>query len=193
MLRRSLIGLIVVASLLALAAPALAGGWAVITLDALPQDVRAGQPFQIGFVVRQHGRTPTNIDLDGRPLVPIVRAIMQGESKALHFEARQQGDTGHYVVDITLPNAGTWDWSIEAPTFYVQTIEQGNQSSARFAPLAVLPATPAPAVAAPFAPFLGIDPAVLRWAGLALLFAALVLGLVSRREQAVRRPSAAGD
>jgi hypothetical protein len=194
MFRRSLIAMVVVGALLVLAAPALAGGWAVITLDALPQDVRAGQPFQVGFVVRQHGRTPTNIDLNGRPLVPIVRATLQGEANTLRFEAHQQGDTGHYAVDITLPAAGAWDWSIEAPTFYVQTIEQGNQSSARFAPLTVLPVPAAAPTAPPPAPaFLGLEPAALRWAGVLLLFAALALALVSQRQRGVWRRGAAGD
>jgi len=198
MFRRSLIAMVVAAALLVLAAPALAGGWAVITLDALPQDVRAGQPFQLGFVVRQHGRTPVNIDLNGRPLAPVVRAAMPGQTEALRFEARQQGDTGHYVADITLPAAGSWDWSIEAPTYYIQTIEQGlNQSSARFAPLVVLPAAPAP-VPAPTAPplasaLMGVEPAALRWAGLLLLCAALALALASQRQRGVWRRRAAGD
>jgi hypothetical protein len=41
-----------------LAIPTFAGGWAVITLDALPTGVVAGEPFNIGFTVLQHGKTP---------------------------------------------------------------------------------------------------------------------------------------
>ena len=42
------------------------GGWAVVTVDDLPDYVVAGQPVRLSFVVRQHGMTP----LDGlRPSV----------------------------------------------------------------------------------------------------------------------------
>jgi hypothetical protein len=79
MFRRSIIAFtMVVVAMLALAAPALAGGWAVVTLDSLPREVRAGQSFQLGFVVRQHGITPTNQDLDGKPLKPVLTARKQG-------------------------------------------------------------------------------------------------------------------
>ena len=43
---------------MAFTVPALAGGWAVITLDELPGQVEANQPLEIGFMVRQHGVTP---------------------------------------------------------------------------------------------------------------------------------------
>jgi len=46
-----------------------AGGWAVITLDDLPDHAVAGKPIKLVFVVRQHGRTL----LTG--LQPRVRAI----------------------------------------------------------------------------------------------------------------------
>jgi len=75
MIRRSILSCaVVVAALLALAAPALAGGWAVITLDSLPKEVRAGQPLHLGFVIRQHGRTPVNTDWDGHALKPVLTA-----------------------------------------------------------------------------------------------------------------------
>src|SRR5438552_12328434 len=69
MARRSIFAFILATlAMLALAVPALAGGWAVLTLDSLPREVRAGTSIQLGFVVRQHGKTPTNKDLDGNPL-----------------------------------------------------------------------------------------------------------------------------
>ena len=193
MFRRSMFALVMVAiALLALAAPVLAGGWAVITLDELPQGVRAGQAFQVGFVVRQHGKTPTNLDLNGKPLKPMVIAQKQGDSKPIQFAALQQGDAGHYVADITLPSEGTWDWSITAPTFYIETNGKSNGTAANFAPLTVLPAVasapaapaeaapaPAPAQAAPS--ILGLDMATLRWAGGLLLVVAGAIALISRR------------
>src|SRR5262245_54546848 len=108
MARRSIFAFVlVILALLALAAPALAGGWAVLTLDALPREVRAGQSFQVGFMVRQHGKTPTNNDLNGNPLKPMLTATKQGAAaETIRAEAHQQGSTGHYVVDLTFPSDG---------------------------------------------------------------------------------------
>jgi len=83
MLRRSIFGFwAAIVALLALATPALAGGWAVVTLDSLPREVRAGASFQLGFTVLQHGKTPTNLDLNGKPLKPVITAVKQGDKAA---------------------------------------------------------------------------------------------------------------
>jgi cytochrome c2 len=100
-----------VTALLILAAPALAGGWAVVTLDELPTQVVAGQSLTIGFVVRQHGRTP----LDG--LTPQIRATRADAPGSFTVTARPQGETGHYQATLTFPSAGAWDWTIDAFSF----------------------------------------------------------------------------
>ena len=33
------------------------GGWAVVTVDDLPDSIVAGKPVSLSFAVRQHGRT----------------------------------------------------------------------------------------------------------------------------------------
>jgi cytochrome c2 len=86
----------------------LAGGWAVITLDELPGPVRAGQPFAVGFIVRQHGHTPMG------SLDPIITAQLTNSGKPLVVHAKPQGNMGHYVATLVLPKAGTWNWSIQA-------------------------------------------------------------------------------
>jgi cytochrome c2 len=91
-----------------LVSPALAGGWAVITLDELPGEIVAGQPLEIGFTVRQHGVTL----MDG--LEPTVHARQAGFT--LTEQAKAQGETGHYVATLTFPQAGEWTWSIQAFT-----------------------------------------------------------------------------
>lgn len=93
---------------LALAIPALAGGWAVITLDELPTSVVAGEPFTVGFTVLQHGRTPM-ADLD-----PVIIA-RSGDEKVTVF-VKEEGKPGHYAVDMTLPYEGEWEWTIQAFT-----------------------------------------------------------------------------
>jgi hypothetical protein len=90
------------------AVPAFAGGWAVITLDALPTGVVAGEPFTVGFTVLQHGKTPM------AGLDPVITARAGGE-KVTAF-ARPEGRTGHYSATLTLPMEGSWEWSIQAFT-----------------------------------------------------------------------------
>ena len=50
---------LMVPTLLSLPALAwLAGGWAVVTVEQLPDYVEAGKPLTLTFMVRQHGVTP---------------------------------------------------------------------------------------------------------------------------------------
>lgn len=98
-------GLLIALMLLSVT-PALAGGWAVITLDELPGQVVAGEPLEVGFTVRQHGVTP----MDG--LTPIVSARYAGLT--VNEQARPQGETGHYVAVLNFPQPGAWEWSIQA-------------------------------------------------------------------------------
>jgi hypothetical protein len=196
MARRSIFAFgLVVLAMLALAAPALAGGWAIVTLDSLPRELRAGENIQLGFMVLQHGKTPTNRDLDGNPLTPVLKAIKQAgagttaakTAETIHVAARQQGATGHYVVDVVFPSDGSWAWQIEVPTYFVQD-SPGGQNAAIFAPLTVLPAPdPAPAPAPATTSWLGLSPAALRWAGVAALLAALAFGIYAQRGIASRR------
>lgn len=98
------------AALIALlsAVPASAGGWAVVTLDRLPAQVVAGQPVEIGFVVRQHGQ---------RPMAGLTPQINMAGASVREFSsvtAKAQGSEGHYAATLTFPSAGTWSWSINA-------------------------------------------------------------------------------
>jgi hypothetical protein len=94
---------------LILTIPVFSGGWAVITLDELPADVVAGKSLTIGFTVRQHGIRP----MDG--LDPTVTArLSKGEEFVVAAEADDR--PGHYSASLTFPEAGTWEWSIQAFT-----------------------------------------------------------------------------
>lgn len=105
---------VVVAVALLVAAPALAGGWAVVTLDTLPTHIVTGQPFDIGFVVRQHGQTP----LGG--LAPTLRLSRAGTGDAFSVVAQEQGGAGHYAATLAFPAGGAWTWSIDAFGAFVQ-------------------------------------------------------------------------
>ena len=96
---------------------------------------------------------------------------------------------------MTFPSDGSWAWQIALPTYYVQDSPSG-QNAAIFAPLTVLPAAapaqataPASAAAPSATTWLGLSSAALRWAGLAALLAALVVGLYAQRGIMSRRPA----
>lgn len=211
MRQRSILAItLVMAALLLLAAPASAGGWAVITLDSLPREVRTGQTLRLGFSIRQHGRQLVNTDWEGHALKPVLTARKQagitsaadgttilaaahssasraGSDETFQAEARQEGPTGHFVVDVTFPSAGTWAWEIAAPPFMIQGGRQGD--AAVFAPLTVAPAMAAPGTALEETPttVFGINSAALRWGGAGLLIVAAGVALAAQRGALARR------
>src|SRR5262249_61471615 len=77
-----------------------AGGWAVVTLDDLPDAVVAGKPVTLTFTVRQHGHTP----LDN--LRPSIEAVMAGGGGALGGGAGPGGGEGGGRACPTLPAPG---------------------------------------------------------------------------------------
>lgn len=87
--------------------PVFAGGWAVVTLDELPTNIIAGEPFSIGFMVRQHGHTP----MDG--LSPTITATLDKDAQFV-VNAEPSGKPGHYTATLTFPKEGEWRWSIQA-------------------------------------------------------------------------------
>jgi cytochrome c2 len=101
----------IIAIALALASfltPARAGGWSVAMLDDWPAQVIANQPFTISFSLRQHGLHlisfrggSVEFEDEGRP----------GQAP-LRFDV--QPEEGRHRATITLPDAGTWRWRINA-------------------------------------------------------------------------------
>ncbi|HKW45814.1 MAG TPA: hypothetical protein VJN70_00155 [Gemmatimonadaceae bacterium] len=91
------------------------GGWAVVTVDDLPDYVVAGQPFQLSFVVRQHGMTP----IDG--LQPVIDAKLA--TSIISLKAKHATDSGHYAATLNLTRAGDWTVTIQSG-FGVQSTTQ---------------------------------------------------------------------
>jgi hypothetical protein len=123
--------------------PASAGGWAVTTLDAVPQP-RAGQAIDVGFTIRQHGMTPVN--LDG------VAIVVRDGARDTVWPARRQGATGHYVARITFPAAGTVTWSVNQGWFPPQDlgrIQVAGPSSAPGAAAGLSSGSPESSASAP--------------------------------------------
>ena len=111
---RASVALLTAIVMLALSTPALAGGWATVRLDEVPTGLVAGTPWQVGFMVLQHGVTP-NSDVS-----PVVRAIHRETGEVVTAAARQDGPPGHFVAELTLPRAGGWQWAI-APRPFAET------------------------------------------------------------------------
>jgi len=106
-----------------------AGGWAVTTLDDLPDYMVAGRATPIGFVVRQHG-----VDsMTG--LTPTVEA--RSGSERVVVRATASGPRGHYVAPLTLPKAGRWSLTVSSG-FGRERVEIDGMT-------AIAPGAPAPA------------------------------------------------
>lgn len=104
-------------ALLALAGPALAGGWAVTTIDTLPEGgLAAGQTYPIGYTIRQHGQHP----FDGATTSISAFDPITGERHV--FVGVPDGRPGHYVAEVTFPVEGQWDWEVSQYPFQIQTL-----------------------------------------------------------------------
>jgi mono/diheme cytochrome c family protein len=85
---------------------AYAGGWAVITVEELPDYVRAGQPVPVTFTVRQHGRA----FLSG------LRADVAARAGNLTTKAATTAgsESGQYTATLTFPQPGEWAITIHS-------------------------------------------------------------------------------
>jgi hypothetical protein len=163
--RSILIFALVVAAVLALTTPALAGP-VIVALDRSPIDVQAGVPFTVGFTVISHGPSEGLEPIAG--LTPHVIAT-DSAGQRVDVTAQPEGVPGHYVASLTLPAVGEWQWFIDPFG------DTGPQ--ARMTPLQVR------AAGAPVA-WYGVrfvEPLTLRWAGTTLLIIAAALALASQR------------
>lgn len=116
-LRRAIVGILLMGTLVALSSPVLAGGYAVVRLDEPPGDVLVATPWQFGFMVLQHDVTPNS------DVTPIVRALHKETGEEITATGRQEGAVGHFVTEVTFPRAGEWKWSIEPLPFTETSFE----------------------------------------------------------------------
>ncbi len=110
---------------------AFAGGWAVVTVNDLPEYAVSGRPVILTFTVRQHGMTL----LSG--LKPSVRATASGHADA-RASAVATGKPGEYSAALTFPEAGGWTIridsgfnAIETGLLPVNVIDAGSASPVR--------------------------------------------------------------
>ena len=93
--------------LAALSLAGMYGGWASVSVDELPGYSVAGQPFNLSFVVRQHGFSPMN------NVSPRVEARLRGAEDVDVPGIRGDGP-GRYAARLILPRAGEWTITIHS-------------------------------------------------------------------------------
>ena len=117
-MRRRMLGFaVVVAVTAAMVAPALAGGWASVRLDAELSQVRAGEAVRIGFMVKGHDVEPINVE------AAHLSARHRETAEEIRADAWQEGDVGHYFVDVTFPMPGEWKWEITPEPYAATSFE----------------------------------------------------------------------
>ena len=103
---RRIFALALPALLLFPAARTVMGGWAVVTLDTLPEYFLAGQPTTLSFMIRQHGVTPL------KGVNPTLEA--RAGSRITHGAVVAGKQAGQYLASFTLPEPGEWTLTINS-------------------------------------------------------------------------------
>lgn len=184
MKHRKLFVTLVASALFALAAPVFAGGWAVATLDKLPEHVIAGEPFTVTFTMRQHGIHVT--DWGEIPLTFTHRA----SQRVVTVFATGQG--GRYTTEVTLPAPGEWEWTMGDGLSQPMPTLTVSESVAPAVSDSVLDAFPVASVLGLGAAAIGLVALIRKrraWAG-ALLLGAVTLTVAGFALPTSSRPSA---
>ena len=123
--------------LLMLAAPAaIAGGWAITSMDELPGEFQAGETYRLGYTILQHGKTP----VDGAETEITARNTATGET--LRFVGQPDGKPGQYVAEVTFPQGGSWAWSVSQGDFAMHELGELTVSAAPVVPEAATASLP---------------------------------------------------
>jgi hypothetical protein len=100
------------AAVLVSAAPAMAGNWAVTTLDPLPDRIEPGRAYTIGFWVLQHGSHPYH----GGTLDPVALKFVDGKGAATVYKGVALAEPAHYATAVVFPGPGTWQvFGVQGP------------------------------------------------------------------------------
>lgn len=80
------------------------GGWAVVTVENLPDELIASRPYNLTFSIRQHG-----VDLME---VSNPRIELRSDKEKLVARAVPTNKKGYYTATVNVPTAGDWDATI---------------------------------------------------------------------------------
>lgn len=105
-MNRAVYGLVGVAVSLLAATTISAGGWAVVTVETLPEYVRARHPFTLAYTVRQHGQK----------LLHGLHGSIEARAgrRTVSADARSGPGEGQYVATLTIPEPGGWSVTIQS-------------------------------------------------------------------------------
>lgn len=87
------------------------GNFATVTLDEPTAGVVVDQPWRVGFTVKRHDVEPIN------DVTPRLAAEHRGSGARLEAVATRDGADGHFVAEVTFPEAGEWAWSVTPEPF----------------------------------------------------------------------------
>lgn len=104
--------LLMFALLLALVPVVGAGGWATVTLDETPGEIRAGETWVVGLTVLQHGVTPVHSLGEGVPVEPTFTAANAATGERVEAVARPDTEIGRFTLEVVFPDEGEWTWTI---------------------------------------------------------------------------------
>jgi hypothetical protein len=99
---------------LSLAPAALAGSVAVVTFAEMPSDFDAGTPYELDYSILAHGTEPM-------PFSDTALHFRGPGGQDLTFTASSSGN-GRWTAEVTLPEAGEWQWEVVAGDQIVQTL-----------------------------------------------------------------------
>jgi hypothetical protein len=99
--RRSVRFMFPLVAVFALVTAAYAGGWAIITVNYLPDYAVAGQPLTVTFSVRQHGKTLLS------ELHPRME-VTDPDRHTTKVAAMRTAAPGEYSARLTFPEPGDW-------------------------------------------------------------------------------------
>jgi hypothetical protein len=153
---------------LSLTPAALAGSVAVVTFAELPSDFDAGTPYTLDYSILAHGVEPM-------PFSETSLRFLGPNGEELTFPAASSGNGG-WTAEVTLPEAGEWQWEVVTGTQVVQT-------------LGTLPVLPAPAAV----PSGLINSLRIGLPIATLLALVLLVDQIRNRPRTERQPSAATD
>lgn len=106
--------------------PAAAGGWTVVTVDALPLLVEVGEPIQISFLVQQHGVYP--LVLGEGEVTATAWHTITGRTIAAVVKVAEA--PGRYAAEFVFPIEGVWAWQIQPGSFPPATMPDLSVSAA---------------------------------------------------------------
>jgi hypothetical protein len=156
--------------LVLLAGTALAGGVVISLVGEVPNP-EAGRPFDVHFnIISAH-------DGSAQPgFHPIVTAVNADTGEKVTAQAEPVDSSGLYQAALTLPTAGTWQWTITPEGDYPKEMAGVMTPLTVAAPAAVAAASPS---------FMGVAP--MQWLLLAALATVAVVAVITGRRLPLAR------